>query len=247
MPSDLPKPIEFRFGLADRLGIGLTTGLLWALLIGMAGGAAAVLVDGEYAAALVLAVTVVFFLQLANIVIRDCHMKWGWRLSLGCEEAWLRLPTGRLLFGRAPAFDGSLHYDEIRHLEWREEAITSLGMVTINQVYAIRLKDGRLILLGEDRPIPRTSLWTTLGGEAAQALARAASVPLKRQPMARGEGGFLTLWGTSRPEWPGTDDTAGMTEAEERALHRRLLMTNLIPAAAFAAVLLVVSLSGTRL
>ena len=38
-----------------------------------------------------------------------------------------------------------------------------------------------------------------------------------------------------------------MTEAEERALHRRLLMTNLIPAAAFAAVLLVVSLSGTRL
>jgi hypothetical protein len=246
MPSDLLKPTEFRFGLADRLGIGLTTGLLWALLIGMASGAAAVLMDGEYVAALVLAVAVIFFLQLANIVIRDCQMKWGWRLSLGREEAWLRLPTGRLLFGRAPAFDGSLHYDEIRNLEWREEAITSLGMVTINQVYAIRLRDGRIILLGEDRPIPRTSLCTTLGGEAAQALARAAGVPLKRQPMVRGEGGFLTLWGTSRPEWPGTDDTAGMSEADERAMHRRLLMTNLIPAAAFAAVLLVVSLSGTR-
>ncbi len=241
------KPASvFRFGLADRLGIAFTTGLLWALLIGMAGAATAVLMDGEIVAALVLAVTVVFFLQLASIVARDCRMKLHWRLSLGRQEAWLRLPTGRLLFGRSPAFDASVLYDDICQLEWREEAITSLGMVTINKVYGVRLNDGRLILLGEDRPIPRTNLWSTLAGEAAQALARAAGVGLRRQPMARGEGGFLTLWGTSRPGWPGTDDTSAMSEAEQRALYFRLALTNLIPAAAFATVLLVVSLSGTR-
>lgn len=244
MPS--PPPADFRFGLFSRLGAAITAGLLWALLLGMAGGAAAVLIGGETGPALVLVIAVVFFLQLANIVARDTAMKLRWRISLGREEAWLRLPSGRLLFGRAPALNTSLRYADIRHLEWREEAITSLGMVTINKVYAVRLKDGGLILLGEDRPIPRTMQWTTLSGEAAEALAGAARVPMKRLPAAQGEGGFLTLWGTARPEWPGTDDGSGLSEAETRALHRRLALTNLIPAAAFAIVLLVVSLSGMR-
>lgn len=238
-----PATTDFRFSLADRLGIGFTTALLWAMLIGMAGGAAAVLADGEIIAAVVLLVTVVFFLQLANIVLRDCQMKWGWRIALGREEVWLRLPTGRLLFGREPAYNFSLPYDEIRHLEWRDETVTSFEIVTVNKVFAVRLKSGVLILLGEDRPIPRTGLWSTVAGKAAHALARAARVPLKRQPMSRGEGGFLTLWGTSRPEWPDTDDT-GMSAAEKNALQRRLLLTNLIPAAAFAVVLLFLSLSG---
>lgn len=241
-----PPPADFRFGFFSRLGAAITGGLLWALLLGMAGGAAAVLMDGEAGPALVLILAALFFLQLANIVARDTAMKLRWRISLGREEAWLRLPTGRLLFGRAPALNASLRYADIRHLEWREEAITSLGMVTINKVYAVRLKDGSLILLGEDRPIPRTMQWTTLSGEAAEALARASGVPLKRLPAAEGEGGFLTLWGAARPEWPGTDDASGLSEAETRALHRRLALTNLIPAAAFAVVLLVVSLSGMR-
>ncbi len=237
---------DFRFSHTDRLSIGFTTALLWAILAGMAGGAAAVLAQREIVAALVLAITVVFFLQLANIVLRDCQMKWGWRISLGREEVWLRLPTGRLIFGREPAFDLSLRYADISHLEWREETVTSLNIVTVNKVYAVRLKDRRLILLGEDRPIPRTGLYSAIAGEAAQALARVSGVPLKRQPMARGEGSFLTLWGTSRPDWPGTDESARMCEAEKSALQRRLFLTNLIPAAAFAMVLLFVSLSGTQ-
>jgi len=206
-----PAPV-FRFGLADRLGTAFTTGLSWAVLIGTAGGPAAVLVDGETDAALVLAVTVAFFLQLASIVARESRKKLHWRLSLGREEAWLRLPTaGASSLGRAPAFDASVLHDDICQLEWREEAITRLGMVTINKVYAVRLKDGRLILLGEDRPVLRTKLWSKLAGEAAQALASAAGVRLPRRPMARGKGGFPTLSGTSRPDWPGTDDRSAMS------------------------------------
>jgi len=37
-----PAPV-FRFGLADQLGTAFTTGLPWAVLIGMASAAAAVL------------------------------------------------------------------------------------------------------------------------------------------------------------------------------------------------------------
>ena len=241
-----PIPTDFRFGLADRLGIGFTTALLWAILIGMAGASAVLMMTGEVVAALVLLVAVAVFLQLASIVARDCQMKWLWRVALGAEEAWLRLPTGRLLFGRAPAFNRSLQYDEIRQLEWREEAITGLGVLTVNKVFAVRLKNGQLILLGEDRPVPQTGLWSTIAGEAAQGLSRMARVSMKRLPMAHGEGGFLTLWGASRPEWPGTEDSGIMSETEKHALYFRLLMTNLIPAAAFALVLLVLSLSGTQ-
>jgi hypothetical protein len=238
MSQPVANDLDFRFGLGARLGLAICTLLLWLLLLGMAGGAALTLTTGEPVAALVLAVSVVFFLQLANIVARDCRMKWGWRILLVGTEAWLSLPSGRLLFGRAPPVHRSLAYADIRQVEWREEAITSLGMVTINRVYAARLKSGQLILLGEDRPIPKTSEWTTIAGEAAEALARQAGVPVKRLSIARGSGGFLTLWGTSRPPWPEGADSA-MSPAEARALHLRLALTNLIPAAVFGAVLLV--------
>ncbi|MBK8197187.1 MAG: hypothetical protein IPK75_02365 [Acidobacteria bacterium] len=244
MSQPIANDLDFRFGLGARLGLALCTLLLWLLLLGMAGGAALTLTTGEPEAALVLAFSVVFFLQLANIVARDCRMKWGWRILLVGTEAWLSLPSGRLLFGRAPPVHRSLAYADIRQVEWREEAITSLGMVTINRVYAARLKSGQLILLGEDRPIPKTSEWTTIAGEAAEALARQAGVPVKRLSIARGSGGFLTLWGTSRPPWPEGADSA-TSPAEARALHLRLALTNLIPAAVFGAVLLFVSLSGT--
>lgn len=227
---------DFRYGLADRLGIGATTALLWFLLLFMAAMSAMVLFDKEWTAALVLAVTVLFFLQLANIVARDCRMKWGWRITLGTQEAWLRLPAGRLLFGAVPSENRSVLYREISHLETRTEAISTFGMTTLNTLYAARLKSGELILLGEDRPIPRTGLWTSLAGDAAKALARAANVTMKRFPAAEGSGGFLTLWGTSRPPWPKTAE-GGLSEAEENKLRRRLMMTNLIPSIAFAVAL----------
>lgn len=234
---------DFRYGLADRLGIGFTTALLWSLLIFMAVMCALVLFDKEWTASLVLGVTVLFFLQLANIVARDCLMKWGWRISLGKEEVWLRLPAGRLLFGAVPSENRSVLYSEISHLETRAEAISTFGLATLNTLYAARLKTGELILLGEDRPIPRTDLWTSLAGDAAKALSRAANVPMKRFPTAEGSGGFLTLWGTSRPPWPKTA-AGGLTDDEERKLRNRLIMTNFIPTLAFTIALAVCAIAN---
>lgn len=193
---------DFRFSRMDRLSIGFVTCLLWAMLAGMAWTAVMMAASGEGMAALVLAITALFFALLGTIVLRDCRMKWRWRVLLGPQEAALSLPAGRLLLGSDPPCFQMLPYSEIRQLEWREETFTSLGLVTVNRVHAIRLKDGGLILLGEDRPIPKTAAYTTLAGEAAQALAAAAGVRLRQIKSARGEGGFLTLWGARRPDWP---------------------------------------------
>ena len=234
---------EFRFGLFDRIGIGITTTLLWLLLVGMAGGAAVILVQGEWIAAAVLGGAVAFFVPLAGIVLRDCRMKWGWCAALDAEGAELRLPPGRLLFGPAPALSGRLAYSSIKTVEWREEAIHTMGLTTINRVYAVRLKSGGVILLGEDRPIPKTLDYTTLVGEAAEALAQYSGAQMRQLPMARGDGGFLTLWGASRPDWPGAEAAATLSEEEARALSRGLWITQMLPVLAFGVVLLVSLLS----
>lgn len=238
-----PPSDDFRFSLAARLGIGFTTTLLWLMLIGMAGGTAGVLVSGEWIAALVLGLAVAFFLPLAGIVLRDCRMKWGWRVSLGAGEAMLRLPHGRLLFGPAPVLSGPLAYAAIKGLEWREEATHTMGLTTINRVFAIRLKSGAVILLGEDRPIPKTLTYTSVCGDAARALAKKAGTGMRQLPLARGDGGFLTLWGASRPSWPGAEDAHQLSEADERAIRRSYVLTQMLPVFAFAIVLLVSLLS----
>ena len=197
-----PSRTDFRFSRAGRLGIALATGLIWLMLAGMAWAATVLLLSGEGAAALTLGAAAILFVLLGAIILRDCRMRWRWRIVLGETEAALFLPPGRLLFGPAPAVAETLSYGAIRQLEWREEITPSLGLTTINRVYGVRLKAGGVILLGEDRPIPKTTSYTTLMGEAAHALAKAAGVPVRQLQAAQGDGGFLTLWGASRPDWP---------------------------------------------
>lgn len=193
---------DFRYTLADRLGIAFATAFLWLILAGMAWAAIIFLTRGEMDVSLILAGTAIFFLLLGSIILRDCRMRWSWRILLGETKAALILPDGRLLFGPAPALAETVSYDTIRQMEWREEVTSSFGLTTINRVYGARLKDGELILLGEDRPIPKTTAYTTLAGDAARALASAARVPFRQMETATGKGGFLTLWGASRPDWP---------------------------------------------
>lgn len=197
-----PSRTDFRFSLAGRLGIALATGLIWLMLVGMAWAATVLLLSGEGAAALTLGAAAALFVLLGTLILRDCTMRWRWQIVLGEAEAALFLPPGRLLFGPAPAVAETLSYGAIRQIEWREEITSSLGLTSINRVYGVRLKAGGVILLGEDRPIPKTTSYTALMGDAARALAKAAGVPVRQLEMAQGDGGFLTLWGARRPEWP---------------------------------------------
>lgn len=197
-----PSRTNFRFSLAGRLGIAVATALIWLMLAGMAWAATILLLSGEGVGALSLGAVAGLFLLLGNIILRDCRMRWGWRILLGEAQATLFLPAGRLLFGPAPPVAETLSYAAIRRIEWREEITSSLGLTTINRVYGVRMKEGGVILLGEDRPIPKTTRYTALTGDAARALAKAAGVPVRQLETAQGAGGFLTLWGTRRPDWP---------------------------------------------
>jgi hypothetical protein len=244
----MPKPspdtkTDFRFPLMDRILLGASAVLIWALLLGGLGLVAALVPGPEWMIGVFLLVFLVLFTLLANVVVRDFLMKQNWRLTLGEDAVTLNLPSHRLLFGRQPAFAGTIPFADIKAIEWREEATESFDLVTINHVYALRLKDGGLLMLGEDRPIPRTNDWTTHTGDAVQALARALGAPIGRLPMARGKGGFLTLWGASRPPWPKSSE-GGMGEDEERRLRNRLILMNFIPGIVVTVLLAVYALAN---
>lgn len=198
-----PEPrTDFRFSQTERFGIALATALIWLMLAGMVAAAMRIFLSGDWVNGLILAGVSGLSVRLVDIVLRDCRMKWRWRILLEEEQALLILPAGRLLFGQPPACAAVLPYPEISHLEWREEMITSLWLRTVNRIYAVRLKSGELIILGEDRPIPKTSDYTRLTSDAAHALARAAGVPLRQRKAAHGKSRFLAFWNVIRPDWP---------------------------------------------
>ena len=230
---------EFRYGAAERYLLAVAVAVLWLLLIVIAGFAASLAYEGQIGLALFLLALTGFLTTLCRMVTRDYMMKTTWRISLGPVNAWFDLPLRRLLYGPAPRISGPLACSAIRAIEWREEAFRTMGMATINRVYAIRLKSGGLILLGEDRPIPKTYDYTTLAGNAARAQAHKAGAPLRQKQMAEGNGGFLTLWGTQRPDWPDGQEAALLTEEEERLIRRNQRITQLVPVIAFAVTVLV--------
>lgn len=230
---------EFHYGVVERYLLALAVAVLWLLMLTMAGFSASLLHEGAYAVALMLGLLTAFFLPLCRMVTRDFMMKNAWRISLGPVNAWFQLPLRRLLYGPAPRMSGPLAYSAIRAIEWREEAFRTMGMATINRVYAIRLKSGGVILLGEDRPIPKTFDYTKLAGDAARALAEKARVPLRQMPMVEGNGGFLTLWGTSRPDWPEGEAASQLRDEEINNIRRNYLITQMVPVAAFAVMFLV--------
>lgn len=230
---------DFRYGGVHIFTAGFLIALMGLMMLMFVWLAADLVLGGELFAGLAFFAAGLLFVALNRIMVRDYIFRSRWQLTLGPETAWFNLPVWRLLSGPEPSLSGSLAYTSIAAIEWREEAMRSLGLTTINRVYSIRLKSGGVIALGEDRPVPRSEAYTTLAGEAARALAKRAGVGMVKRPMAEGKTGFLTLWGNERAPWP-EDDTAGrLSEADERALRRGLMLTQLVPAAAFAAIILV--------
>ncbi|MFN4024080.1 MAG: hypothetical protein ACK4MQ_04560 [Hyphomonas sp.] len=141
--------------------------------------------------------------------------------------------------GPEPSLTGPLAYAAIAAIEWREEAMRSLGLSTVNRVYTIRLRSGGLIALGEDRPVQHSESYTSLAGDAARALAKRAGVALVQRPMAEGKAGFLTLWGNERAPWPEDDAPGELSEADERGIRLGLMLTQFVPTEAFALIILV--------
>ncbi|MFN4226435.1 MAG: hypothetical protein ACK4HR_08965 [Hyphomonas sp.] len=227
-------PQDFRHDTLASAALAVVTVMFAMLSVLFAGMAAALLADGFWGTCLGFIAAAGLSLLLARVTLREFFFRLRWRVRLGPDAAWLDLPASRLLFGNEQALSGQLPYAGITQVEWREEAVRSFGMAAVNRVYAVRLKSGGLILIGEDRPTGREGQYMTRTGSAARALAKQAGVRLIQLPMAEGKGGVLTLIGTSRPAWPDRSEAPALSAADESAIRRSLLITQLLPLIAFA-------------
>lgn len=230
---------DFRHRPLQRNTAAFLIGLMWMLILMLAGLGAEIIPAGEIVIGLCLLGAAVFLAAVSRVMVRDYVFRSRWRVRLGEAEAWFRLPVWRLLSGAEPSLSGPLAYSSIAAIEWREEAMRSMGLSTLNRVYAIRLKSGAVIALGEDRPVQHSDSYTSLAGDAARALARRAGVKLVKRPMAEGKTGFLTLWGNERAPWPEDDAPGALSETDERGIRLGLMLTQLVPAAAFAVIIVV--------
>lgn len=229
---------DFRHGPMQRFSAAILIGMMGMVILMLAGLGAEVILDGEIILGLGLLGMAIFLATIARAMVRDFVYRSRWHVRLEDAEASLHLPVWRLSSGAEPSLTGPLPYSSIAAIEWREEAMRSMGISSLSRVYAIRLKSGALIALGEDRPERHSKTYTSLVGDAARALASRAGAQIVERPMAEGKTGFLGLWGNERAPWPEDDAPGTLSEADARSIRRGLLLTQLFPAAAFAVMIL---------
>lgn len=141
-----------RPSLGQRLLGALALALISPIAVGMA-AAAFVLLPQDLASALILALIATLSALLVGYVARDTYAKWTLRAEFGPKSVALRLPAGRSLIHQLPAFDGVIPYADIAAVEMRLEAYRSVGLAAMQRAYGLRLRDGALIILGEDRAL----------------------------------------------------------------------------------------------
>jgi hypothetical protein len=208
MPPKPPKPPKPPAQTLFRHeGLERYTSLFAALMLGglAAGSLAAgvgIWAGGQPGESLILIVLAVVVAGLAVYVWNDSVAKVGWRAEITGNRVVLRLPGTRSYLSRPPAFAGEVLLSALAGVEWREERYAMGPVGVVVQAWSLRLKDGQRIVLGEDRPIPRTGTYTTLMRRSGEAIARAAGLRPMRLQRADGDAGFLGLAFTRGPDWP---------------------------------------------
>lgn len=171
---------------------------------------------------------------LWRLVCRDGFAKMRWRIDIGPEVVALQLPAYRSISFRRDAVTRTLARSEIAAIEYRLEAYSSFGMANLQRSYALRLKSGELIILGEDRGIG-TNIEDSNLSKVAEILAENLAIGFREKPMVRGEGGLLSTWFVRAPAWDAQPlDAAGI----ERVRWQTRLTGNLPLYVWLAAVLL---------
>lgn len=199
-PAGAPAPAVFRLPWGPRavslfavIAIGATATFLTVMAI------VEVLQRGWVLAALVAAMAC-FLAGLTGYVGRDLRGKWKLRVALEPHALMLDLPAGRSLIHRPPALRQTIPYADIEAVEIRLDGYRTAGMGMMQRAYVLRLRDGKLIFLFEDRAIG-TPFETALFSQLAADIAARAGVPVRDLGMAEGDGGVLGVWGTRAPDW----------------------------------------------
>ena len=182
-----------------------------------------VFIIGQASLGLVMAALAVFLFTLFLYVFRDGQGKIGWRIEIGAEALKLQLPSGRSLIHRLAPVDTCIPYDKIDAIETRLEAYRSFGLANIQRSYALRLNDGGLVILGEDRALG-TRLASSLLEKAVTKITDHGGLVTRDLGMAEGEGGILGVLFTAPPPWAASN----LSQDQKSMLWSRASMTGKI-------------------
>ena len=105
-------------------------------------------------------------------------------------------------------------------VETRLEAYTSVGMVSMHRSYALKLKTGRLIMLGEDRAL-NTAMASSILANTVKHIVRRGKLEARDLGMAEGRGGILLVLFTAPPSW----DAPSLSDDRQATLWRAAGMT----------------------
>ncbi|KDA01931.1 MAG: hypothetical protein V7651_12270 [Hyphomonas oceanitis] len=191
-----------------------STGLFLAALV------LALLFSGNWGPGLILLVLPVWMLGLTANVWRDCEAKRLWRVRIAPGELVMDLPSGRSLMAHQARVRLALDVKDVAALETRLEAFRSFGMANMQRNYGLRLTNGELIVLGEDRALATGMAEETMG-QMVDTIVQKTGLPLVDLGMVEGHGGLFGLLFTSVPRW----DTASMSVERMRALWQKTAMT----------------------
>ncbi|MCA8902299.1 MAG: hypothetical protein KDA53_13740 [Hyphomonas sp.] len=173
------------------------------VLVSMIFSAISYLRMGDPAAGSIFAGVALVFLPLGLVMWRDARAKFAWRIVLRAGSMALFLPPGRVFAGVDDAVFETVPYANLKRVEWRDEVVTVAGISVDTEVWALRLKDGRIIILGENRPIPHSGQMTDDASRAGKAIAARAGVPVRRMPRVSAAASGWRFWKIARPAWPG--------------------------------------------
>ncbi len=190
------------------------------------------LMSGQFGVGAVVLAVAVITLILFRYVLRDALGKLGWRIGIAAASLELDLPSTRSLTHHLEAVHTRLRFDEIERIETRLEAYRTFGMANMNQSYALLLKTGSRIVLGEDRALG-TQMGSAVLATVAARISEIARVEMRDLGMAEGKGGVLAVLFTSPPRW----DAPPLDAATQRALWRRVGTTGMVASAASLLVL----------
>ena len=113
-----------------------------------------------------------------------------------------------------------MKYDAIDAVETRLEAYRSVGSVNINRIYALRLKSGELIILGEDRAL-NTSMESATVTSTVKRILQQGSLDVRDLGMAEGRGGLFAVLFTAPPPW----DAPSLSDEQQAILWRKAGIT----------------------
>jgi uncharacterized membrane protein len=202
------NPITLHYSKSTWFGGLIVMIFMTIVTLGMAGFAILLLVSGAaWPVFAIVGLCALFMFGLGRYVGGDAWGKWRWRIDIDGETVKLRLPSGRSISHKLRPVRRTLARADIEAIEHRIEFYTTVRLANMQRCFALRLRGGERIILGEDRAL-NSGFGSHFFEDSTQALAENLGIMFEEQPTVCDSGGILAVWFVRAPPWgaPGIDE-----------------------------------------